>query len=412
MPAQTLKGFRDFLPKQMLIRDKVMSVLKEVFELYGFEPLQTPTLEYADVLLGKYGEEAEKLMYIFDDSGGRKVGLNYDLTVPTARVMSQYQDLPKPFKRYQIQPSYRAENTQKGRYRQFTQCDVDILGSSSPLSDAQILAVISESLTRLKLTGFTIRINSRQILFSLIEKSGIPQEKSLTVLQSIDKLDKKTREEVEAELLEKSIQKGQIDSLFTALSIVEPDESLKQVMALAQELGAKNIQFDPTMVRGLDYYTGSIFETIVSEPKIGSITGGGRYDKLIKSLGGPDVPAVGTTIGMERICDVIEELNLWPELTGTTTKVLVTVFSPELLDSSLSITRELRENGINTDIYEDYTAKLDKQMKYADQKQIPYVIIIGDDEKNKEIVTIKNLQSGTQQQLPLSGVISLLSPNK
>lgn len=405
---QNLKGFRDLLPKQMLIRNKVMSVLKEVFERYGFEPLQTPTLEYADVLLGKYGEEAEKLMYIFDDPGGRKVGLNYDLTVPTARVMSQYQNIPKPFKRYQIQSAYRAENTQKGRYRQFMQCDFDVLGSSSPLSDAEILAVISDVFTKLNLPNFIIKVNSRQILFSLMEKAGIPETMRFPTLQSVDKLDKKPEEEVREELFKKGLSKTQISLLFQCLKDAEPNENLTQIIELAQGLGAKNIMFDPRMVRGLDYYTGMIVETVVTEPKIGSVTGGGRYDTLIQSLGGPEMKAVGASIGMDRVCDVIEELNLWEEMKETATQVLVTIFSPETLSASLDVTTFLRENGINTDIYQDMESKLEKQLKYANQKGIPYVVIIGEDEVKENVVMLKNFQDGTQQKVQKEELLSLL----
>ena len=200
LALKTLKGFRDFLPEKMAIRQEVIRRLKNVFETYGFEELQTPALEYAEVLKGKYGEDAEKLMYLFKDQGDREVGLRYDLTVPFARVMASYQDLPKPFKRYQIQPAYRAENTQKGRYREFYQCDVDIVGSTSPLSDAEILGVINDALTSLEFPSFKIKVNSRQVLFTIIENAGIEKGLALSVIRSIDKLDKKSKEEVEQEL--------------------------------------------------------------------------------------------------------------------------------------------------------------------------------------------------------------------
>ncbi|KKU02651.1 MAG: Histidyl-tRNA synthetase, partial [Candidatus Amesbacteria bacterium GW2011_GWC2_45_19] len=270
------------------------------------------TLEYAEVLLGKSGTEAEKLMYLFKDPGGRDVGLKYDLTVPLARVMTQYPNLPKPFKRYQIQPAFRAENTQKGRYREFYQCDIDTVGTASPLADAEILAVISDSLTALGFKEFKIRINSRQILFGT---TG-----DLNVLQSIDKLDKKSVDEVRDELKQKNISGSEITNIFAKLETAQPNDNLRQIIDLAQKLGAKNIKFDARLVRGLDYYTGAIFETLVTEPKVGSITGGGRYDNLIKSLGGPDLPAVGTSFGLDRICDVIKELNLWPDAVLTPTQ--------------------------------------------------------------------------------------------
>lgn len=386
---QTLKGFRDFLPETMAIRSRVINTLKGVFEKYGFSELQTPTLEYAEVLTGKYGQEAEKLMYLFKDPGGREVGLKYDMTVPLARVMAQYPNLPKPFKRYQIQPAFRAENTQKSRYREFYQCDVDTIGTTSPLADAEILAIISDSLIALGFKEFKIRVNSRQILFGIT--------KNLSILQTIDKLDKKSVDEVKQELSEKGISSDEIQNIFVSLESAKPDENLQKIIELAKGLGVKNIEFDPRLVRGLDYYTGAIFETVVTEPKIGSITGGGRYDNLIKSLGGPDLPAVGTTLGLDRLSDVIEELNLWPDLPKTPAKILVTVFSPDLYSPALQLAKSLREKGINTETYPDTSAKLDKQLKYASQKGIPYVAIIGPEENAKNEVKIKNMSTGEQR---------------
>lgn len=387
--TQTLKGFRDFLPETMVIRNRVINTLKQVFESYGFSELQTPTLEYAELLTGKYGEEAEKLMYLFKDQGGRDVGLKYDLTVPLARIMAQYPNLPKPFKRFQIQPAFRAENTQKSRYREFYQCDLDTVGSTSPLADAEILAVIQASLDALGFTNFTIRINSRPILFKITD--------SLSVLQSLDKLDKKTREEVERELSDKKISANDIKTVFSKIESAKPDDNLTEVISIAKSLGVTNLKFDPTLVRGLDYYTGTIFETVVDEPKIGSITGGGRYDNLIKSLGGPDLPAVGTTLGLDRICDCISELNLWPDLSLTPVRILVTIFSPEYSDKSLELSTKLRRAGIPTELYPDDRTKLEKQIQYAARKKIPYVAILGPDEDAKDVVTVKNLSTGKQR---------------
>lgn len=392
MNNQTLKGFRDFLPEKMAIRSRVINTFRKVFESYGFTELVTPTLEYAEVLTGKYGEEAEKLMYLFKDQGGRDVGLKYDLTVPLARVMAQYPELPKPFKRYQIQPAFRAENTQKGRYREFYQCDVDTAGTNSLYADAEILAVISDCLKALGFQNFTIRVNSRKILAQITDSAAI--------LQSLDKLDKKTEAEVKEELTGKGVRQDEIQKIFQKLASITVDSDLQQVMDIAKQLGVENITFDPSLVRGLDYYTGTIFETIVTEPKIGSITGGGRYDNLIKTLGGPDLPAVGTTLGLDRICDVIEELNLWPDLKSPT-QILVTVFSPELFTPALQLSRTLRQSGINVDLYPDANAKLDKQLKYAANKNIPYVVILGPEEIEKNVVKIKNMSTGEQKQLTI-----------
>lgn len=410
MKLATPKGFRDFLPEKMAFRNEVIRRLKAIFEKYGFEELQTPSLEYQKVLLGKYGDEAEKLMYLFKDPGKRDVGLRYDLTVPMARVVSSYPNLPKPFKRYQIQPAWRAENTQKGRYREFYQCDVDTIGSTSPLSDAEILAVINGALKALEFPSFRIKVNSRQVLFSTMEKAKIIKDLWLTTIQSIDKLDKKSKDEVQQELLEKGLSSEQIKNVLDELEKAQPDNYLKTTLEFAKKMGvSENIVFDPKLARGLDYYTGPIFESVVDEPKIGSITGGGRYDGLLKVMGGMDLPATGTTIGLDRACDVIEDLNLWPNIVKTTTKVLVTVFSESLIAKSLELSSSLRSNNINCELYLDPEAKLDKQFKYADQKGIPFVAVIGPDEVAKDLVTLKDLNTKSQETLTLDEVVSKLS---
>lgn len=407
--VQTLKGFRDFLPSKMAIRNEAIARLKKVFEKYGFDELQTPSLEYQEVLSGKYGKEAEKLMYLFLDPGGRKVGLRYDLTVPLARVIATNQELPKPFKRFQIQPAWRAEKPQKGRYREFYQCDVDIVGSNSPISDAEILAVINDSMISLGFEKFKIKINSREVLFSSMKKAGIEESEFLSIAQSIDKLDKNEKDEVERELLGKGLSQETIKKLFVNFENARPDNYLLTVIKYAEKLGVKKtLEFTPTLSRGLDYYTGPIFETVVDKPKIGSITGGGRYDKLLKNLGGIDLPAVGTTIGLDRVCDVIEELNLWPNISKTNIKVLVTVFSDEFLEKSLETATLLREKSIKTEIYQGLS-NLDKQLKYADKKEIPYVVIIGPDEIKNNLISLKDLKNETQITLPLEEVVKKLS---
>jgi histidyl-tRNA synthetase len=404
---QTLKGFRDFLPAKMAIRNEVIKRLRGVFEKYGFEELQTPALEYQEVLLGKYGAEAEKLMYLFKDPGERNIGLKYDQTVPMARVVSSYPDLPKPFKRYQIQPAWRAENPQKGRYREFYQCDVDTVGSYSPLADAEIVAIINDSLKALEFTNYKIRINSRTVLFSIMDEANVPQKKWLSAIQSVDKLDKKPPEEVENELDQKGLAKEQIKKIFNSIKKAKPDDFLSRVITYAKKLGvSERLVFDPTVSRGLDYYTGPIFESVVTEPKIGSVTGGGRYDQLLKTLGGPDLPATGTTIGLDRVCDVIEELKLWPNIKPTSTKVLVTIFSPDLLDQSIKIVKNLRDENIKAELYPEESAKLDKQLKYADAKRIPFAVIIGPEEVAKNKIVLKNLKTKEQKKVSLSGLIS------
>lgn len=412
MAPQTLKGFRDFLPEEMAIRQKVINTLKEVFASYGFEPLETPALEYADILLGKSGEETERLAYIFKDQGGRKVGLRYDLTVPVSRVLAQYQgQIPLPFKRYQIQNIWRAEKPQKGRYREVTQCDIDSFGSASPLADAEIIAVVDECLKKLGFKKFVIKINSRQVLFELMSDLGlVQQDKQLAIVRSIDKLDKMEIGEIKKELSQKGLDNEKIEKLFSLIQSAQPDENLKQLFKYLKWLGIeeKYYQFEPTLARGLDYYTGPIFEAVVEKPKIGSLVGGGRYDKLISDLGGPDIPATGVSFGLDRICDVIKEQNLWPNLSPTATKVLITIFSPEYLKNSIEIANGLRAENIPTELYLDPETKLDKQLKYADKKKIPFVIIIGSEEVKANQLTLKDMSTGAQEKISLKNLVSKL----
>ena len=389
------------MPAEMRVRQKVIDTLKKVFEAYGFEPLETPALEYAETLLGKYGKEADRLIYDFEDKGGRRVGLRYDLTVPVSRVLAQYQNkIPLPFKRYQIQPVWRAEKPQKSRYREFTQCDIDTFGSPSPLADAEIIAVIYQSLKALGFKEFTIKINSRQALFKLINQAGIPENKALAAIRIIDKFDKIGPEKVQQEISAKTNRQA-AGKILKLIKQSKPDNNLQQVFKALKSLKIPDRfwQFDPTLARGLDYYTGPIFEVVVEKQKIGSIAGGGRYDKLVAQLGGPDIPATGTTIGLDRICDVIREQNLWPKMPLTKTQVLVTVFSPDLLEDSIKLAAELRGASINTEIYTDPAAKLDKQLKYADKKGIPWVVILGPKEVKNKTVTLKNLKTSQQQTL-------------
>lgn len=395
---QTLKGFRDFLPETMIIRNYVKNTLIEVFETFGFQALETPALEYASTLMGKYGEEADKLVYAFEDNGGRKVGLRYDLTVPTSKVLAIYQnEIQLPFKRYQIQPVYRAEKPQKGRYREVLQCDIDIFGPRSPINDAEIVAVIYNILEKLNFKKYSIRINSRQVLYQILDQSGI-QDNRNSVLQSLDKYLKIGEDGVKNELTQKGLNNDQIDQLFKYIKIAQPDEYLKSVFDKIKELGVpqNSYAFDPTMVRGLDYYTGPIFETYVEKPLIGSVTGGGRYDNLISLLGGPEISAVGTTIGLDRIVDVIQELNLLPQLLKNKTKILVANFGSETEKESLELVSKLRNQDIPSVIYPT-PEKIGKQIKYADSLGIPYMAIIGTDEVKSKKIMLKNLITTKQE---------------
>ncbi len=406
-----LSGFRDFLPDDLKIRKKVISIFTETFEKYGFLPLETPTLEYQEILLGKYGEEAEKLMYLFQDPGKRSVGMKYDLTVPLARVIGQYPQLPKPFKRYQIQPVWRADKPQMGRYREITQCDIDTVGIKSPLADAEIVAIIFEVYKKIGFKDFTIRINSRQTLFKIMEQSGVQKKDYLNIIRSIDKLDKKSSDEVKNELGKKGFSGDLITNVFNNLEKSTPDQNLEQVIKLITKLGVEKnyYRFDQALARGLDYYTGPIFETVVNEPKIGSITGGGRYDDLLSLFLGQTIPATGTTIGLDRTVDVIKELDLWKSIPKSSTQLLVTIFSPDLLNESIDVLMKIRNQNIKSEIYLDPESKLDKQLKYADKKGIPYVVIIGPEEVAKKIVKLKNMKTGEQKETTDDQIVKLLN---
>lgn len=407
--VQTLKGFRDFLPETMAVRSYVKNLFIETFESFGFEPLETPALEYASTLMGKYGSEADKLVYTFKDQGDRQIGLRYDLTVPTAKILSIYaSQIPLPFKRYQIQPVWRAEKPQKGRYREILQCDIDTFGSSSPATDAEIIAVIYTILNKLNFKKFSIRLNSRPVLKNILLESDITKNQN-SALQSLDKFQKIGQDGVQKELISKDFSELQIDSLFSNIKIAQPDENLKLVMSAIKAFGVPESAyiFDPTMVRGLDYYTGTIFETYVKEPKIGSITGGGRYDNLIKVLGGPDISAVGTTLGLDRIVDCIIELNLLPDLLKTKTKIMVANFGEKTLNKSLELTSLLRQKNIPTIFYPD-SDKIGKQFKYASDKNIPFVALIGEDELAKNTVTIKNMSNGKQETISQNEILTFV----
>ncbi len=476
---------RDFLPQKMILRQYVMEVIRGVFEEFGFEPLQTPVVELEETLMGKYGPDAEQLIYNVGHKRGKEnLSMRYDLSVPLSRVVAQYPDLIKPFKRYQIAPVWRAERPQKGRYREFYQCDADTVGSSSMLADAETLNVIYEILTRLGFKKFVMNTNNRKIITGIGQFAGVPDELLGGLYRSIDKLDKIGLEGVKAELrktgledalsvlrenkvpaettadlvnalraadlaaVESTLRQAGLED-FTTSRVVEqlaaldledtptipdaviermleflqidgnnqeilaqlrewladyPDAlegvtELEEMVSYLEALGISEAYYPivPSMVRGLQYYTGPIYETIVEEPKIGSITGGGRYDELIGLFTDRSYPATGTTIGIERIIDVMEELEMFPpEIGKTVTQVLVTKFSPEMVTESLKVARELREAGLNTELYFE-NKTLGKQIRYALRKEIPYVVIVGPDEAVAGQVTVRNLRLKQQE---------------
>jgi histidyl-tRNA synthetase len=408
---QTLKGFRDFLPEEMVIRQKVINTLKEVFESYGFQPLETPALEYAETLLGKYGEEADKLIYAFEDKGGRKVGLRYDLTVPVSRVLAQYQNqIPLPFKRYQIQRVWRADKPQAGRYREFLQCDIDIIGSSSFLSDAEIITCLLACIEKLGIKDYKLFINDR----NFFKEQGIEEIKIIRALDKLPPLfkDEFPGNEIITILRDKaSLSLEESEKKEREIENAPEPESIVKIKEFAKKMGADidKIKFSPWLARGLDYYTGPIFELVARGTKNLSLGGGGRYDNLIAKLGGPNIPATGVSFGLDRICDVIKEQNLWPEVSPTSTKVLVTIFSPEFLEKSIETANKLRKAEIPTELFLDPETKIDKQLKYADKKGIPYVIILGPEEIKKGEVTLKNMKTGAQEKTSLENLIPKLT---
>ena len=408
---QTLKGFRDFLPTEMAIRNFVKNTLTQVFENSGFLPLETPALEYASILKGKYSNETDdKLGYFFKDNGEREIGLRYDLTVPTAKVLAIYsQQLKLPFRRYQIQPVWRAENTQKGRYREFIQCDIDIFGTTSPVADAEIISLIYTGTQKLGFKNTIIKINSRSVLSEILDKSGI-NNGQISVLQSLDKLDKIGQDGVNKELISKGLLNTQINDLFKDSKSAQPDFNLQKVLDFlsAFNLPKTAYVFDPTLVRGCDYYTGTIFEVSVTEPQIGALGGGGRYDNLVATLGGPEIPAVGFSFGFERIVDVIQELNLLPELSNSKTKVLVANFGPETENNILQLTSQLRDQNLSCIVYPD-NDKLSKQIKYALTLGIPYLAIIGTDEAKNNKIMLKNLTTTEQKVVNFDELINILN---
>jgi histidyl-tRNA synthetase len=405
---QTLKGFRDFLPEMAKKRQFVQDIIKNTFELYGFSPLETPALEYKEVLLGKYGDEADKLVYTFQDKGGREVAMRYDQTVPTARVLAMYnQELPMPWRRYQIQTVWRAENPQRGRFRELLQCDADIYGANSPVADAEIIALSNHLYKSLGFEKISIFINDRKILFNILELSSIPEPLQLSVIQSIDKLDRKSKEEVKEELMQKGLEQKSIDHLYQHLDLAKPTDELLEIIKYAVELGVpeENIIFLPGLARGLDYYTGTIFEIKIKGYDAGSVLGGGRYDKLIGSLSGTDIPAVGFAVGFDRTIEAMELSDLF-KLQSIDPSVLVTVFDQQLMGNSLNIAGKLRSENINTEVYPDTTAKLEKQLKYADKKGIKWLIVIGPEEVKKNTVILKDLQTGHQVDINTQDLIN------
>jgi len=443
--TQPARGMRDFLPADVRKREYVIGVIKEVYERYGFEPLETPAVENIDTLMGKYGEEGNQLIFKIlkrgehEKTGEADLALRYDLTVPLARVVAQYQnELPKFFKRYQIQPVWRADRPARGRFREFYQCDVDVLGSRSMVVEAELIAAASDALRALGFNDFVVRLNHRQVLAAVLSNAGVMVEKHDDALIALDKLDKIGPEGVEKEFAERGIEESagkRLLGFFTALSSLEHAAEiaagedpimkraalnnailgrlveavggheagargvyeLQSIMAFAAASGvASRTKIDPSLARGLSYYTGAILE--ISVPDLaGSLGGGGRYDNLVGMFLGRDIPACGFSLGLERIIVVMSEGEMFPVgLVSTPADVMVTIWNEDSVGESLALTTELRGHGLRVDLYPE-ADKMGKQFKYASARGIPFVAIIGEDERARGEVAIKDMQSGAQR---------------
>ncbi len=427
------KGTRDFGQVEMARRNYIFDTIKSVFCLYGFQQIETPAMENLSTLMGKYGEEGDKLLFRIQNSGEKAAlapekGLRYDLTVPFARYVVQHrEEISFPFKRFQIQPVWRADRPQKGRYREFYQCDVDVIGSNSLLGELELVQIVEEVYRRLGIR-VCLHINNRKILAGIAEVIGAP-DKIIDITVAIDKLDKIGVEAVNAELAERGLSEKAVKALqpilnlagttaekLTALRtiLVNSEIGLKGVAELEELFGLieatgvqLNIELDLCLARGLNYYTGAIFEVKALDAQIGSITGGGRYDNLTGIFGMPDVSGVGISFGADRIYDVLTELDLFPKELQSATRVLFATFGDAELHYALGWAKALRAQKIAVEVYPEPT-KMKKQMGYADAKQIPYVAIVGGDEMAQNKVMLKEMASGEQKLATLEELCTIL----
>ena len=445
------KGTRDFSPAEMARRNYIFDTIRDVFRLYGFKQIETPAMENLSTLMGKYGEEGDKLLFKILNSGDFlskadrslidagdcvrltsqlcEKGLRYDLTVPFARYVVQHRnELQFPFKRFQIQPVWRADRPQKGRYREFYQCDADIIGSDSLINEIELLQLIDEVFRRLKI-NITIKLNNRKVLAGIVELIGAP-EKIVDITVAIDKIDKIGIDNVNAELRERGLSEEAIATLQPILAIDgtlnERIDKLASVLASSETgmLGVKELReviegvnalglqatldLDVSLARGLNYYTGTIIEVKAQDVQIGSITGGGRYDNLTGVFGLPDVSGVGISFGADRIYDVLNTLDLYPAETSSATTVMFTNFGTAEAAASMKMIKQLRAAGISAEIYPE-NAKMKKQMGYADALKVPYVAIVGENELAENKMMLKEMATGNQQLLSVEEAIQKLS---
>ena len=440
------KGTRDFLPEEMIKRNYIFNTIRKMFEKYAYLPIETPSMENLSTLMGKYGEEGDRLLFKILNSGDFMAGVNfqegtpnqlapkicekglrYDLTVPFARFVVQHRDkLVFPFKRYQMQPVWRADRPQKGRYREFYQCDVDVIGTKSLIQEVELLQISYEIFEAFKIPVL-IKINNRKILSGIAEIIGLP-EKIVDICVAIDKIDKIGKENVFAELREREIPEEAITKIAPFFDFSGKNEEkiaflerffekseigkmgveeIKTVFTYCREVGICEPELDITLARGLNYYTGAIFEVKATNMAMGSISGGGRYDDLTGIFGLKDMSGVGISYGAERIYDILNECNLFPNEIGTPVKALLLNFGETEECYALKALSELRKNDIASEIYPDY-AKIGKQMNYANAKQIPFVIIAGEEEIKESVFTLKNMETGEQRKATLQEIVNQL----
>ena len=426
------KGTRDFSPAEMMRRTYIFETIKSVFRTYGFAPLETPAMENLSTLLGKYGDEGDKLLFKILNSGDYASGLNdeqirnasqicekglrYDLTVPFARYVVQHQnEISFPFKRYQVQPVWRADRPQKGRYREFYQCDVDVIGSRSLLNEVELIEIVERVFAKLKI-NVTLKMNNRKILYGIAEAIG-HADKMMDITVAIDKLEKIGLDNVKAELAERGLEQEAIEKLQPILELSGTNaeklsklrdvigcsetgckgiDEMSEIFGYVEQLGIElPIELDLSLARGLNYYTGAIFEVKAMDYAIGSICGGGRYDDLTGIFGLPNTSGVGISFGADRIYDVMVGLDLFPEEVNFSTKVLFVNLGAEEQMASMRIMHSLRDAGIAAEIYPE-SAKMKKQMEYANRRMIPFVVIIGGNELQEQKATVKNMRTGEQ----------------
>lgn len=425
---QTLRGFRDFLPDQMMAREHLINTAREVYRSYGFAPIDTPALEYSEVLLGKGGEESDKQVFRFTDQGDRDVAMRFDLTVPLARYSAQHiQELGTPFRRYHIAPVWRGERPARGRYREFMQCDFDTIGSTSNAVDIETLLVINDLFEKIGIERFTIRVNNRKVLNGLLQKNDL-QEYAVGILRVLDKLDKIGRDKVIEEMVDRvGITSGQAGSVLDMAQLSGTPQdilgSLDSMLAGNEtgEVGLANLRelfntvaacglpegrvsLDVSIARGLDYYTGTIYETLLGDlPGIGSVCSGGRYDNLAEKFTSQQLPGVGASLGLDRMLAAMEELGM-TNSASTPAPVLITMFESERLNDYVKMSRTLRSNGIGAEVYPEPKG-LGKQMKYANKRGFSVALIAGADEFASDSWQIKDLKGGSQEQVASAEVV-------